>query len=85
MAVDRKLQLNEAFMILIVNNKEEMIYMIVIMIGRDGVDLRQEDVEYVYVEFVDGTTESFVSEDTDAVILNHSEVKYISVDFSEEE
>lgn len=59
--------------------------MIVIMIGRDGVDLRQEDVEYVYVEFVDGTTESFVSEDTDAVILNHSEVKYISVDFSEEE
>ena len=85
MAVDRKLQLNEAFMILTINNKEEMIYMIVIMIGRDGVDLRQEDVEYVYVEFVDGTTESFVSEDTDAVILNHSEVKYISVDFSEEE
>lgn len=67
-------------MILIINNKEEMIVMTLIIFGKDGVDLRQEYVEEVYVKFTDGTSKRFVSEGIDdAVIINHSEIKYIVI------
>lgn len=66
-------------MILITNNKKEMISMTLIILGKDGVDLRLRDIESVHVIFTDGNVEIFEPEYTDTVILNHSEVKYIKV------
>lgn len=53
--------------------------MTLIILGKDGVDLRLKNIESVHVIFTDGNVEIFEPEYTDTVILNHSEVKYIKV------